>query len=140
MLRVIKLEKETLKNTNYRNVIYTTTHNDKVSGIDNPQGIQLVLMNLKPKEEVGLEVHNRPMTDQFIKVEHGSAQVIIIENYEEINENTTKYTLEEGDAFVIPAGVYHNVINPDSRMNLKFYTIYTPPEHPVGLVQKFKID
>lgn len=134
MLRVIKLEKETLKNTNYRNVIYTTSKDV------NPQGIQLVLMNLKPKEEVGLEVHNRPMTDQFIRVEHGSAQVIIVENYEEINENTTKYTLEEGDAFVIPAGVYHNVINPDSRMNLKFYTIYTPPEHPVGLVQKFKVD
>jgi mannose-6-phosphate isomerase-like protein (cupin superfamily) len=131
MAFVTKLEKETLKNTNYRNVIYTSV---------NPKGIQLVLMNLKPKEEIGLEVHINPNVDQFIKVEHGSAKVVIIENYDEINEVTEIYYLDEGDAVVIPAGTYHNVINPDSRKNLKFYSIYTPPEHPVGLVQKFKVD
>ncbi len=125
----IKLEKETLKNTNYRNVIFT-----------NPNGIQLVLMNLKPKEEIGMEVHKNPNVDQFIKIEHGSAQVVIIENYDEINESTLTYLLNEGDAIVIPSGTYHNVINPDSRKNLKLYSVYTPPEHPVGLVQKFKVE
>ena len=124
----IKLEKETLKNTNYRNVVYTT------------RGIQLVLMNLKPEEESGMEVHNRPLVDQFIKIEHGSAQVVIIENYEEISETTSTYLLNEGDAIVIPAGTYHNVINPDSRKNLKLYTVYTPPEHPAGLVKKYKVE
>ena len=128
---VTKLEKETLKNINYRNVVYTSP---------NPKGIQLVLMNLKPNQEIGLEVHNRPSVDQFIKIEHGSAQVVIIENYEEINETTSTYLLNEGDAIVIPAGTYHNIINPDSRKNLKLYNIYTPPEHPVGLVQKYKTE
>ncbi len=127
----IKLEKETLKNTNYRNVVFTSP---------NPKGIQLVLMNLKPNQEIGLEVHKNPNVDQFIKIEHGSAQVIIIENYEEISETTSTYLLNEGDAIVIPAGTYHNIINPDSRKNLKLYNIYTPPEHPVGLVQKYKTE
>ncbi len=125
---VIRLEKDTLKNTNYRNVVHTT------------KNMQLVLMNLKPKEEIGLEVHTNPNVDQFIKVEHGSAQVIIIENYEEINEVTEIYHLNEGDAVMIPYGTYHNIINPDSRKNLKLYSIYTPPEHPVGLVEKYKKD
>jgi hypothetical protein len=78
----IKLEKETLKNINYRNVVYTSP---------NPKGIQLVLMNLKPNQEIGLEVHNRPSVDQFIKIEHGSAQVVIIENYEDYDKNIELY-------------------------------------------------
>ena len=127
----IKLEKETLKNTNYRNVVYTSPTSN---------GVQLVLMNLKPMEEIGLEIHNQPPVDQFIKVEHGSAQVIIVENYEEINETIITYNLNEGDAIIIPAKTYHNVINPDSRKNLKLYSIYTPPEHPKGLVEKFKTE
>ena len=131
---ITKLEKETLKNTNYRNVLYTSP-----TGAGT-KGIQLVLMNLKPKEEIGMEVHLRPEVDQFIKVEHGSAQVIIVENYEEINEVTYIYELNEGDAVVIPAGTYHNIINPDTRKNLKLYSIYTPPEHASGLVEKYKKD
>lgn len=129
---IIKLEKETLKNTNYRNVVYTSPTGNGT------KGIQLVLMNLKPKEEIGMEVHKRPSVDQFIKVEHGSAQVIIIENHEEIDETTYVYDLNEGDAVIIPAGTYHNIINPDSRKNLKLYTIYTPPEHAPGKVEKYK--
>ena len=131
MAFVTKLERDTIKNTNYRNVIFTSP---------NPKGIQLVLMNIKPKEEIGLEVHTNPNVDQFIKVEHGSAKIVIIENYDEINEVTEIYYLDEGDAIVIPAGTYHNVINPDSRKNLKLYSVYTPPEHPVGLVQKYKTE
>lgn len=132
----VKLEKETLKNTNYRNVIYTSP-----KGVSsNPRGLQLVLMNLKPKEEIGMEVHTRPNVDQFIKIEHGTAHVVIIENYEAIDEITYNYELNEGDAIVIPSGVHHNVINPDSRKNLKLYTIYTPPEHTPGKVEKYKKD
>jgi mannose-6-phosphate isomerase-like protein (cupin superfamily) len=131
MAFITKLERDTIKNTNYRNVIFTSP---------NPKGIQLVLMNIKPKEEIGLEVHTNPNVDQFIKVEHGSAKIVIIENYDEINEVTEIYYLDEGDAIVIPAGTYHNVINPDSRKNLKLYSIYTPPEHPKGLVQKIKVE
>ncbi len=122
----IKLEKDTIKNTNYRNVVYTTN------------GMQLVLMNLKPKEEIGLEIHTN--IDQFIKVEHGSAKAVIIEHHEEINETTEIYYLNEGDAIIIPAGTYHNIINPDARKNLKLYTIYTPPEHAPGKIEKYKKD
>ena len=132
--QVIKIEKDTLKNTNYRNVVYTSPN----EGLK-PRGIQVVLMNLRPKEEIGMEIHNDPPVDQFIKVEHGSAEAYIIQDKDEISEVTYKYKLEEGDAIVIPSGTWHNIVNTDNRKNLKLYTIYTPAEHPDSLIQKFKV-
>ena len=41
------------------------------------------------------------------------------------------------DAFVIPAGARHNVINTGSKA-LKMYTIYSPPEHRDGFVAATK--
>ena len=109
------IEKDTLKNKNFRNVIYTSKHS------------QLVLMSLKPKEEIGAETH--PENDQFLRFEGGRGHV-------EIDGN--KYTVKDGDAVVIPAGAKHNVINISATEDLKLYTIYSPPHHKDGIVRKTK--
>lgn len=109
------IERDTLKNKNFRKVIYTG------------KNIQLVLMSLKPKEEIGLETH--PENDQFLRFEGGSGRVIV---------DDSKYTVKDGDAVVIPAGARHNVINTSSEEELKIYTIYSPPHHKDGTVHKTK--
>lgn len=121
MAFVANIEDETLNNKNYRRVIYTST---------NLNGMQVVLMSLKPEEEIGMEKH--PGTDQFIRIEKGEATVIIGKIKKEI------YTLKDTDAIVIPANTWHNVINVSHSKELKLYTIYTPPEHKPGTVQKLK--
>ncbi len=110
----MELEKITLSNRNYRKVLYTGK-------------LQLVLMSLKPGQEIGLETHRK--TDQFIRVEKGLARVTI---------DSKEYRLKSGDAIVIPTGSKHNVINRSITRELKLYTIYTPPEHPPETVQRLK--
>lgn len=108
------IEKDTLKNTSYRNVVYT----DK--------NIQLVLMSLNKTEDIPCEVHKK--TTQFIKVTKGVASITI--------DNTT-YIVKEGDSIIIPAGKRHCVKNLASTSNkLKLYTIYSPPEHKPNTFQK----
>lgn len=51
------IEQLTLENGDFRKVLYTL------------QGMQLVLMSLKPGEEIGAEVH--PENDQFFRFESG---------------------------------------------------------------------
>lgn len=112
---ITNIEKATLENTDYRRVLFTAEH------------LQLVLMNLRPGEEVGLETHE---LDQFIRVEEGEATVTM---------DGTPNQVGADDAIIIPAGVAHNVVNTGS-VNLKLYTIYTPPEHKDGTVQPTKAD
>ncbi len=83
-------------------------------------------MTLKPGEEIGMEIHEEH--DQFFRVEEGKAKVIM--NGEEIE-------LSEDEVAIVPAGVQHNVINTGDNL-LKLYTIYAPPEHPDGRVDKTK--
>lgn len=109
------IEKETLNNKNFRKVLYTGAYS------------QLVLMSLKPKQEIGSEVHEE--NDQFLRFEGGSGRVMI---------DDTKYTVKDGDAVVIPAGARHNVINTSATDELKLYTIYSPPHHKDGIVRKTK--
>ena len=109
------IEKDTLKNKNFRKVLYTSAYS------------QLVLMSLKPKEEIGSEVHEE--NDQFLRFEGGSGRVVI---------DDSKYTVKDGDAVVIPAGARHNVINTSATDELKLYTIYSPPHHKDGIVRKTK--
>ena len=109
------IEKDTLKNKNFRKVLYTGQHT------------QLVLMSLKPKGEIGLETH--PENDQFFRFEGGKGRV-------EIDGN--KYTVKDGDAVVIPAGAKHNVVNISATEDLKMYTIYSPPHHKDQIVRKTK--
>ncbi|WP_197060170.1 cupin domain-containing protein [Sporocytophaga myxococcoides] len=113
----INIEKNTLENKDFRKVLYTSTHS------------QLVLMSLKPKEEIGEEIH--PDIDQFFRFEGGKGKCII---------DGTEYEVKDGDAIIIPAGAKHNVINTDASKELKMYTIYSPPHHKDGTVQKTKKD
>lgn len=90
---------------------------------------QLVVMALKPGEDIGRETH--PDTDQFIRIEEGVGKAII---------DDEEFALEDGSAIVIPAGSEHNVINTSSTESLKLYTVYTPPEHPDGTIHQTKAE
>ena len=107
------IESLTLENTFFRKVIFTASHS------------QLVLMSLKPAEEIGKEIHTE---DQFFRLEQGSAKFII--NGEEI-------TAGASDAVIVPAGSEHNVINVGTE-DLKLYTIYSPAHHKDGTIHKTK--
>jgi mannose-6-phosphate isomerase-like protein (cupin superfamily) len=111
------IEKDTLSNTSFRRVLYTGKHS------------QLVLMSLKPGEEIGEEVHKT--VDQFFRFEKGEGIVSI---------DGVKHKVADGDAVVVPAGAKHNVINTSKTVELKLYTIYSPPEHQDGTVRKTKAD
>ena len=111
------IEKEALKNENFRKVLYSGKH------------LQVVLMSLKPGEEIGMEIHES--TDQFFRFEGGKGKCIIDGN---------EYKVENGDAIVVPSGAKHNVINTDSVKGLKMYTIYAPPHHLDGLINATKKD
>lgn len=90
---------------------------------------QLVVMALKPGEDIGRETH--PDTDQFIRIEEGVGKAII---------GDEEFGLEDGSAIVIPAGAEHNVLNTSSTESLKLYTVYSPPEHPDGTIHKTKAE
>jgi len=109
------IEKLTVENENFRKVLYTSSH------------IQLVLMSLKPLEDIGLEVHEK--NDQFFRFEKGEGKVVVGE---------TEYTVEDGDTVIVPAGTQHNVINTSRSEDLKMYTIYTPAHHKDGIVRVTK--
>jgi mannose-6-phosphate isomerase-like protein (cupin superfamily) len=111
------IEARTLKNDDFRHVLYTAPHS------------QLVLMALRPKEDIGLERHEHG--DQFIRVESGEGQAII---------DGKKHPLSDGVAVVIPAGSEHNIINTSASMPLRLYTIYSPPEHADGTIHRTKED
>lgn len=112
------IEKQTLDNNNFRQVLFTGKY------------AQLVVMSLKPGEEIGNEVHSN--VDQFFRIEEG--QAIFIFN------GTEKHTVKNGDAVIVPAGTHHNVINALKTKKLKLYTIYSPPNHPNKTVHKTKAE
>ncbi|MFA6585789.1 MAG: cupin domain-containing protein [Candidatus Paceibacterota bacterium] len=111
------IEKETLANTNFRKVLYTGKHS------------QLVLMSLKPNEEIGMEVH--PDNDQFFRFEKGQGKCIIDGN---------SYDLTDGSVIIVPSGAQHNIINVSSAEDLKLYTIYSPAHHKDGIVKATKAE
>lgn len=111
------IEKETLGNNNFRHVLYTGKHS------------QLVLMNLKPGEEIGEEVHKT--IDQFFRFEKGTGIVSI---------DGVESKVSDGDAVIVPSGAKHNVTNTSKTADLKLYTIYSPPEHIDGTVRKTKAE
>lgn len=92
--------------------------------------LQLVAMSLLPKEEIGNEVHEH--VDQFFRIEEGRAKFVL--------NGSEEHVVGAGSAVVVPAGTYHNVINPSPTKPLKLYTIYTPPNHPDGTVHKTKAE
>jgi len=112
------IEKASLNNKNFRKVLFTGKYS------------QLVVMCLKGGEEIGNEVH--PNVDQFFRIEQGGAKFVF--------NGKEEHTVKDGDAVVVPAGTYHNVINTSATETLKLYTIYTPPQHPDGTVHKTKAE
>jgi len=111
------IEEETIANKNFRKVLYTAKH------------MQLVLMSLKPNEEIGMETH--PENDQFFRFEKGVGKCIIDGN---------EYEVKDGSAVIIPAGSKHNVVNTSDTEDLKMYTIYSPAHHKDGIVRATKAD
>jgi mannose-6-phosphate isomerase-like protein (cupin superfamily) len=108
---VTNIERDALENEDFRRVLYTGSN------------IQLVLMTLRPGEEIGMEVHDGH--DQFLRVEQGTGTIVI---------DGRERGLEDGSAAVIPAGARHNVVNTSDSAPLRLYTLYSPPEHPDGTV------
>ena len=98
-----------VKNDEFRRVLYTAKH------------CQLVVMALKPKEEIGAEVHH---LDQFFRVEEGSGEAVL---------DGVRTAIQAGFAVVVPAGTNHNIIN-TGPVPLKLYTLYAPPNHRDGVV------
>jgi mannose-6-phosphate isomerase-like protein (cupin superfamily) len=110
------IEDETLNNNYFRKVLYTGKYS------------QLVVMALKPGEEIGNEIHQN--VDQFFRIEQGEAKVVL-------NKGETEFTVKEDEVFIVPAGTWHNVINVSDK-DLKLYTIYSPPNHPDGTIHQTK--
>jgi mannose-6-phosphate isomerase-like protein (cupin superfamily) len=102
-------------NDKFRQVLYTAKH------------CQLVLMALKPKEDIGVEVHK---LDQFFRVEEGSGEVVL---------DGVHTPIRDGFAVVVPAGTTHNIIN-TGTVPMKLYTLYAPPNHRDGVVHLTRAD
>lgn len=116
------IERATLDNTTFRTTVFTGDR------------LQLTVMHLQPGEEIGLEAHGD--TDQFIRVEEGSARVTMGASKDAVDETRE---LQDDWAVIIKAGTWHNVINTGDGP-LKLYSIYTPPEHPDGTVHATKAE
>lgn len=112
---IANIEELALANDYFRNVLYTDTK------------VQLVVMSLKPGEEIGAEVHQ---LDQFIRVERGTGKAVMdgVEN-----------VIADGTAIIVPAGVRHNIVNTGEGA-MKLYTLYAPPNHPGGTIHKTKAE
>ena len=114
---VTDIERDTLANEDFRRVLFTGPN------------LQLVLMTLKPGEEIGLEKHGGH--DQFIRVEAGEGEALL---------GGKRHKLADGMSLVIPSNVEHNVVNTSKTEKLRLYTLYAPPEHADGTVHKTKAD
>ncbi|MEX1262346.1 MAG: cupin domain-containing protein [Actinomycetota bacterium] len=116
------INKLTLGNTNFRAVTYTGEHT------------QLTLMRLGPGEEIGWERHGH--LDQFLRLEQGRARVEFGRTEDAVDET---HEVEDDWAFIVPAGVWHNVVNIGDD-DVKLYSLYSPPEHADGTVHRTKAD
>lgn len=113
---IAKIEKLTEENSAFRHVLYTGKH------------LQLVLMALKPTESIGVETH--ATHDQFFRIEKGNGTASI---------NGVIHKVKDGDCVIVPAGAAHNLTN-TGEQTLRLYTLYGPPEHRDGVIQKTRAD
>jgi len=112
---VQNIESITAKNEDFRKVLYTA------------QNCQLVVMALKPNEEIGMEVHK---LDQFFRVEEGVGEAIL--------DGVHRF-ISPGFAILVPAGTNHNIVNTGS-ISMKLYTLYSPPNHRDGVIHHTRAD
>lgn len=113
---IANIEKLSLKNENFRQVLYTTKNS------------QLVVMSLKGGEDIGEEIHQ---LDQFIRCESGSGKAIL---------DGVEYEISDGFVIFVPAGAKHNIINISSDKPMKLYTLYSPPNHRDGVIHQTKAE
>lgn len=113
---IANIEKLSLENEKFRQVLYTAKH------------CQLVVMSLKPGEEIGAEVHH---LDQFLRCEAGQGKAYV---------DDTVHDISDGFAVIVPAGAKHNIVNTSSDKPLKLYTLYAPPNHRDGVVHATKAE
>jgi len=113
---VVDIEKVTKENKNFRKVLYTAKNS------------QLVVMSLRPGEDIGEEMHD---LDQFIRIEKGKGKAIL---------DGAEHTIEDDYAVVIPSGTRHNIVNTSNNEEMKLYSVYSPPEHRDGVIHKTKAD
>ncbi|MDD2657065.1 MAG: cupin domain-containing protein [Candidatus Pacebacteria bacterium] len=113
---VTNIEQASIENDYFRKVLYTDEH------------VQLVVMSLKPSEDIGEEVHQ---LDQFIRVEAGEGSAVL---------DGVAHPIQDGSAIVIPQGTRHNIINTSSENPMKLYTLYAPPNHKDGKVHETKAE
>lgn len=111
---ITNIEKFSLENDNFRQVLYTAKNS------------QLVVMSLKPGEEIGSEVHQ---LDQFIRCEAGEGKAIL---------DDTEHEISDGFIVLVPAGARHNIINTSTSHPMKLYTLYAPPNHRDGIIHGTK--
>ncbi|TSC71159.1 MAG: hypothetical protein G01um101449_87 [Parcubacteria group bacterium Gr01-1014_49] len=113
---VTNIEQASVENEYFRKVLYTDTQ------------IQVVVMSLKPKEDIGEEVHQ---LDQFIRVEAGEGSAFL---------DGVEHKIKDGFAIVVPQGTRHNIINTSSERPMKLYTVYAPPNHKDGTIHKTRAE
>ena len=111
---VINIEKLSLENENFRRVLYTAKNS------------QLVVMSLKPGEDIGEEVHQ---LDQFIRCERGEGTAVL---------DGVSHSISDGFVVVVPAGTRHNIVNTSPTESLKLYTLYSLPNHRDGVIHVTK--
>jgi mannose-6-phosphate isomerase-like protein (cupin superfamily) len=119
---VADIERATLDNTNFRTVLFTG------------QQTQLTVMRLGPGEDIGLESH--PDNDQFLRIEAGQGRAELGPAEDSIEEI---YDVEDDWAIIIPAGIWHNVVNTGAG-DMKLYSLYSPPEHPPNTMHRTKAE
>jgi mannose-6-phosphate isomerase-like protein (cupin superfamily) len=112
---VTDIEKATIENNSFRKVLYTGKHS------------QLVIMTLKPGEDIGMEVHKE--NDQFFRLDRGEGICFI---------DGEEHEIRDGFAVLVPAGAQHNIINTSESLPLSLYTLYSPPHHQDGIVRETK--
>ena len=110
------IERETVENTTFRTAVFTGEHT------------QLTVMRLAPGEDIGREAHTD--RDQFLLIEQGEGRVELGRTEETVDET---HDVSADWAIIIPAGVWHNLVNTGSD-ELKLYSLYAPPEHRHGTV------
>jgi mannose-6-phosphate isomerase-like protein (cupin superfamily) len=116
------IDRLTVDNDNFRTVVYTGEHT------------QLTVMSLPPGEEIGWESHHD--RDQFLRLEQGKARVDFGSSEDGVEAS---HEVEDDWAFIVPAGVWHNVVNV-GEIDVKLYSLYSPPEHPDGTVHATKAE
>lgn len=117
---VLNISKVTMANNNYRTALWTGNH------------LQLTLMSIRVGGEIGLEVH--PDTDQFLRIEQGNGLVKMGKDKDSL---LYQKRVGAGSAILVPAGTWHNLVN-TGNIPIKLYSIYAPPNHPKGTIQKTK--